>query len=110
VSQVVPPRAVAPGGPPVSLRAKGTIAFLLVRNVGIVSAPDRVEAEVAVKLNSGPDRVMTFRFRKDAKPSVHRAILDALWQSYQANSTVVLEYDLEPVRGDGTATLLALTR
>jgi hypothetical protein len=110
VSHAVPLRVPAQGGPPTSLRAKGTIAFLLVRDVGIASASDPVEAEVTVKLNAGLDRVMTFRFRKDAGPSAHRAILDALWESYQAGSPVVLEYDLEPVRSNGVATLLALIR
>jgi hypothetical protein len=110
VSQAVPPRVPAQSGPLTSLLAEGIIAFLLVRDVAIVSAPDSVEAEVAVKLKAGPDRVMTFRFSKDADPSTPRAILDALWESYQASSTVVLEYDLEPVRSNGVATLLALTR
>jgi hypothetical protein len=100
---------VTRGGEVALLKTSGTVAFLLVRNVGGGSDHGAVDAEVVVKLNAEPDRAMGFRLRKDADEPTRRAMLDTLWESYLNNWTVVLDYDLEPVRSNGVATLVGLT-
>jgi hypothetical protein len=96
------------GGGMALLKTSGTVAFLLVRNVGGGSGQDSDDAEVVVKLNAEPDRAMGFRLRKGADEPARRAMLDTLWESYLNNWTVVLDYDLEPVHSNGVATLVAL--
>jgi hypothetical protein len=92
-----------------SEQTSGTVELLLVRDVGNGPGADPACAEVVVKLSSGPDRTLSFRVRKQPGPTAHRSMLDALYEAYLDRSPVVLEYDLEPVRSNGGATVVALT-
>jgi hypothetical protein len=94
------------------LETRGTVTFLLVRNVGSGFGPpsDFIDAEVIVKLNAEPDRAMGFQLRKDGQQPARQGMLDLLRDAYNHSWTVVLNYDLEPGRKNGIATLVALTR
>ena len=94
------------------LQSAGKITFLRVHNVGSGFGPpsDFLDVEVVVQLNTKPGMSFGFKLRNDNNRPARQGMLDLLRDAFANNSTVVIDYNIQPPKKNGTIIRVALTK
>ena len=94
------------------LQSSGKITFLRVHNVGSGFGPptDRIDVEVVIQINTKPGESFGFQLRNNANRPVRQGMLDLLRDAFNNNSTVVIDYNIQPPKKNGVIIRVALTK
>ena len=94
------------------LQASGKVTMIRVHEVGTGygAAPDLIDAEVIIKLNSEPNKSFGFQLRNDKNLAAHQGMLDLLRDAFNNNWTTTIDYDISPRRNNGLIIRVWLTK
>lgn len=95
----------------VLLQSSGKLTFLRVHDVGTGWGPpsDFIDVEVVVRLDSREGEAFGFQLRNDQNLPARQGMLDLLRDAFSQNSTVTIDYDIDPGKKNGVIIRTALT-
>lgn len=94
------------------LSATGHISLLRAHDVGTGygAAPDNIDVEVVVHLDSTPGRAYGFKVRNDGQRYARQAMFDLLRDAFNHNWNVTLNYNIDPGDTNGEIIRVWLTK
>lgn len=84
------------------LALEGKVSELRAHERGTLFGPatDRIDVEVAFRLDSDPDKAFGFQLRDDAREPAHRSILDVLRNAFKSDGRVRVDYSRSGLRNN----------
>jgi len=94
------------------LESSGRITFLRVHDVASGFGPpnDFLDVEVVIKLDTKPQNAFGFQLRNDNNRPARAGMLDLLRDAFSHNGTVLIDYNLDAGKSNGTIIRVALTK
>lgn len=94
------------------LSATGHISLLRAHDVGTGygAAPDNIDVEVVVQLDTAPGRAYGFKVRNDDQRYARKAMFDLLRDAFNNNWNVTLNYNVDPGDTNGEIIRVWLTK
>lgn len=92
--------------------ATGKVTFLRVHDVGTRYGPptDQLDVEVVIQLGSRPGQAFGFQLRNDNNRPVRQGMLDVLRDAYANDSTVIIDFNIDPPKKNGVIIRVALKK
>lgn len=94
------------------LESSGKVTFLRVHDVGTGFGPpnDFIDVEVVCKLDTMPKNAFGFQLRNDNNRPARAGMLDLLRDAFDHNWAVLIDYNLDAGKTNGTIIRTALNK